>query len=358
MCVLTKFSVLCFLQERNLCIFRSGQEAVTTSTTTSKNTENCLNVLAPPGRSEKVPLGTGKSSFIFLVEHAGIKAEIGGEGKFAAKLVPRYSKRDGGSLSVKEQQNTKAFVQQEANHLMKLSRENPHINRETSLTTFGHIMQNMANILMNTQSCLVLAHIHPKYIHRDVNLAKKGSNGKASGVRGSDGYYAPELLLHPEDPFTDKVDMWSIGVTTYTFLAGCDFLANVKYFLNKDRPKHKGMERYNFDAFNETQLASIIGRDKYWIYTLLHSEDSDWLKGISSDGLDFMYQCLKPDPKERMSAIDALKHPFKVLVVIQNLAKMKLRKVKENRKLLESQVQANIELQAVVQRVQLMEVKN
>ncbi|EJD07979.1 kinase-like protein [Fomitiporia mediterranea MF3/22] len=235
-------------------------------------TENlCLNVLPPPHESQKVPVGKGKSSFIFLVDHAGIK-ETGVQGKLAAKLIPRYTFPGGGSLNSKQQKHTKEFAQKEAKYLMELSHEHPHI-----LYCYGLFVNPVYWVILteyaeqgdvfNYYTGYRATHNDncpaERFIHRDIKsenmlrtskatpdftslqgitvlgdfgfMVKKDSKGKAEGFVGSTGFYAPELLLNSNKPYSDKVDMWAIGVITYTFLAKCNFLNDVRYFLDKEK---------------------------------------------------------------------------------------------------------------------------
>ena len=90
---------------------------------------------------------------------------------------------------------------------------------------------------------------------------------------------APEVINRK--PYDYKVDMWSIGVTCYLLLCG-------------DTP---------FNGKNRQQLFRRISVDEPSF------ADDKW-GHISDEGVDFVRQLLQKDPAKRMSAADALSHPW------------------------------------------------
>ena len=88
---------------------------------------------------------------------------------------------------------------------------------------------------------------------------------------------APEVINRK--PYDQKVDMWSIGVTTYLLLCG-------------DTP---------FNGKNRQQLFRRISCDEPTF------ADDKW-GNISDEGVDFVRKLLTKDPAKRLSATEALSH--------------------------------------------------
>jgi len=101
------------------------------------------------------------------------------------------------------------------------------------------------------------------------------------GCVGSPSYQAPEILLGI--PYTKAVDMWSFGVTIYAILTSTKPFPNT----GKDRT---------------TQLSKILNAD-------YNFNGKEWVH-ISSDAKDFISQLLKVKPTDRMTAEDAVRHPW------------------------------------------------
>jgi serine/threonine protein kinase len=97
---------------------------------------------------------------------------------------------------------------------------------------------------------------------------------------GSPCYSAPELV--ERDPYTTKVDMWAFGITL------CACLTRRFPFKSRDRQR----------LFGE-----IAGG-------LPVLKDPTYLKDISEHGRDLIRQLLQVDPSTRISADQALDHPW------------------------------------------------
>ncbi len=96
---------------------------------------------------------------------------------------------------------------------------------------------------------------------------------------GTPAYVAPEILKRR--PYDQAVDMWSIGVISFILL-GCY------------RPfRHK----------NRTKLFSIIINGVYEFHP------SYW-GNISNEAKDLINRMLQVDPSKRITALEALKHPY------------------------------------------------
>lgn len=98
-------------------------------------------------------------------------------------------------------------------------------------------------------------------------------------MAGSFGYAAPEVML--KQGHGKAVDMWSLGVITYTLLCG-----------------YSPFRSENLaDLVEECRSGRIIFHERYW-------------KDVSKDAKDFIKSLLEPDPKKRTTSQEALKHPW------------------------------------------------
>jgi len=96
-------------------------------------------------------------------------------------------------------------------------------------------------------------------------------------MAGSFGYAAPEVML--KQGHGKAVDMWSLGVITYTLLCG-----------------YSPFRSENLaDLVDECRSGRIIFHERYW-------------KDVSKDAKEFILSLLQPDPKKRATSGEALKH--------------------------------------------------
>ena len=95
-------------------------------------------------------------------------------------------------------------------------------------------------------------------------------------MAGSFGYAAPEVML--KRGHGKPVDMWSLGVITYTLLCG-----------------YSPFRSENLqDLINECTNNRITFHDRYW-------------KDVSKDAKNFILRLLKPNPDDRATSEEALK---------------------------------------------------
>ena len=135
----------------------------------------------------------------------------------------------------------------------------------------------------------------------DIKIADFGFAIKARGDKslrtqcGTPGYVAPEILEH--EPYGKAVDMWSIGVITYILLGGYP----------------------PFYDENQSKLFKKIKKAEYQF----HPEN--W-NNISKEAMSFISGLLCLDASKRLSADQALDHPWLSTALIGQLAKRNLDK--------------------------------
>ena len=96
-------------------------------------------------------------------------------------------------------------------------------------------------------------------------------------MAGSFGYAAPEVML--KQGHGKAVDMWSLGVITYTLLCG-----------------YSPFRSENLaDLVDECRSGRIIFHERYW-------------KDVSKDAKDFIMSLLQAEPQKRATSGEALKH--------------------------------------------------
>jgi len=114
----------------------------------------------------------------------------------------------------------------------------------------------------------------------DFGLSQIMGNGRVlANCAGTMGYVAPEVLLGR--PYTTSPDIYSVGVVTYVLLAG---------FMPIDEKD-----------FNLTAKRVVAGDWKFI---------SPYFDGISDQAKDFIRRCMAVDPARRMTAAEAMKHPW------------------------------------------------
>merc|ERR1712002_130128 len=116
----------------------------------------------------------------------------------------------------------------------------------------------------------------------DYNACRKLANKKAGGVVdviGDTEFCAPEMLNF--DPVLPASDMWSVAVIMYILLSG------ISPFFYED----------------ENLVLQSVQQVKYKF-------DADAFAKISTEAKDFIQKCLIRAPEFRITAADALQHPW------------------------------------------------
>ena len=130
----------------------------------------------------------------------------------------------------------------------------------------------------------------------DFGLARRNKRDLLmSTVVGTPYYLAPEVL---NKSYSRSCDMWSIGVITYILLCGYP----------------------PFNGANANEVYESIRRGVFYF------PSTEW-QHVSHIAKDFVVQLLQIEPKRRMTAKQALRHPW--IVYHQNII-TKMRKYKEH----------------------------
>lgn len=123
---------------------------------------------------------------------------------------------------------------------------------------------------------------HPIILLSDFGFAKLFQNHEnGTEYIGTPEFAAPEMYLNK--PYDKSIDIWSLGITLYVMLA-------CKYPV----PCYKSAPR-------QCTKRIITGNLNY---SLLRYMD------VSSDAIDLIQRMCQVDPNERITAEDALKHPW------------------------------------------------
>ncbi|KAI9887051.1 MAG: hypothetical protein M1823_001123 [Watsoniomyces obsoletus] len=130
--------------------------------------------------------------------------------------------------------------------------------------------ENLLYLTPDPESALVLA---------DFGIAKMlGSKDEVlTTMAGSFGYAAPEVML--KRGHGKPVDMWSLGVITYTLLCGYSPFRSESIS----------------DLIEECKHGKVVFHDRYW-------------KDVSNDAKAFIGELLQPRPEDRATSGEALKH--------------------------------------------------
>ncbi|KAA8896120.1 ca/CaM-dependent kinase-1 [Sphaerosporella brunnea] len=130
--------------------------------------------------------------------------------------------------------------------------------------------ENLLYLTSDADSSLVLA---------DFGIAKHldSSDSMLNTMAGSFGYAAPEVML--KKGHGKAVDMWSLGVITYTLLCG------YSPFRSESLP----------DLIEECSNGRVIFHERYW-------------KEVSKDAKRFIGDLLQPNPEDRPTSKEALNH--------------------------------------------------
>lgn len=128
-------------------------------------------------------------------------------------------------------------------------------------------------------------------------------------VLGSPLYMAPELVNR--EPYTEKVDVWSLGVITYQLLSG----------------------KTPFESDSIKKIDWNINNKKIIFET---TPDENW-NDISLEAKEFILKCLNRDPNSRHSIQQLFKEPW-----IQNIKKQMDRSLDEEGEEVSQSIKKNL----------------
>ncbi|KAM9294031.1 death-associated protein kinase 2-like [Gastrophryne carolinensis] len=121
---------------------------------------------------------------------------------------------------------------------------------------------------------------HPKIKIIDFGLAQKIEDGAVfKSLCGTPQYIAPEVINY--EPLGPPTDMWSVGVITYILLSG--------------------LSPFQGETDAETLTNVVNGNYEF---------DDRIFKDTSEMAKDFIRQLLLKDPRDRMTAVECLIHPW------------------------------------------------
>ena len=114
----------------------------------------------------------------------------------------------------------------------------------------------------------------------DFNLSKQQINsGKMASVLGTPTYMAPEVIM---GQYTEKCDVWAIGVITYLCISGTLPFNDSKSL---------------FNIYNNILNEEVKFQDDIW-------------KKVSFECKDFLKKCMTKDVNNRLESKEALIHPW------------------------------------------------
>jgi calcium/calmodulin-dependent protein kinase I len=265
--------------------------------------------LQPPTYGKKaeyrfgVTLGAGTYGIVREAEHPV-------KGKVAVKIILKKNVRGNEQMVYDE---LKMLRNMDHKHIVKFvddfeSRDKYYI--VTELATGGELFDRICEQGKYTEKdaaetirqvlCAVDYLHHNQVVHRDLkpeNLLYRSKDAHSDLVladfgiakmmdrdeealrtmAGSFGYAAPEVMLKQGHSY--PVDMWSLGVITYTLLCGYSPF------------RSESMA----DLIEECLSGQVVFHDRYW-------------KDVSNEAKEFIMHLLQPKPAKRWSSQQALKH--------------------------------------------------
>lgn len=200
-----------------------------------------------------------------------------------------------------------------------------HVNR-------SNILQDIHKVFIVYQICKCLKYLHSgEIVHRDLKPAnilidaecnvKVADFGLARSIRSFDDesapvmtdyvatrwYRAPEIVLGSCE-YSKAVDMWSVGcilgelIVGKAIFPGKSTINQVELIIKLlGKPSSEELKQINSSA-DFTIIDSMNAKKKYSF--------SQFFKGASKEGLDFLRKTLCYDPRKRLTAEQALKHPY------------------------------------------------
>jgi len=143
-------------------------------------------------------------------------------------------------------------------------------------------LENLLLVREGDLSCVKLADFG-----LSAQIRRRTGDGSAglNTVCGTPTYVAPEVLLSTsENPYGPACDLWSAGVLLFNLLAG-------------------------YPPFHEANLPQLFKSIRKGLKPYEFMADPSWTM-VSAEAKDLIQRLLVVNPKERLSAAEALKHPW------------------------------------------------
>ncbi|XP_068117325.1 serine/threonine-protein kinase H1 [Hyperolius riggenbachi] len=186
-----------------------------------------------------------------------------------------------------------SFTERDATHVLQMVLEGVKYLHTLGITHRDLKPENLLYYHPGTDSKIMIT---------DFGLAsarKKGDECLMKTTCGTPEYIAPEILVRK--PYTNSVDMWALGVISYILLSGT----------------------MPFEDDNRTRLYRQILKGKY-------SYSGEPWPSVSNLAKDFIDRLLMVEPSERMTASQALKHPWVVSMAASSSMKNLHRSISQN----------------------------
>lgn len=162
-----------------------------------------------------------------------------------------------------------------------------------------------SNLLLNSECFLKLADFG---LARSVSALDTAANPVLTDYVATRWYRAPEILLG-STKYTKGVDMWSVGCILGELLGGKPMFPGNSTMNQLDRiieitgvPSAEDIEAIN-SPFASTMLESLPPSTH-------KRELSDLYPHATDDALDLLKKCLTFNPEKRITAVEAIDHPF------------------------------------------------
>ncbi|XP_075044913.1 serine/threonine-protein kinase H1 [Mixophyes fleayi] len=186
-----------------------------------------------------------------------------------------------------------SFTERDATHMLQMVLEGVKYLHTLGITHRDLKPENLLYYHPGTDSKIMIT---------DFGLAsarKKGDDCLMKTTCGTPEYIAPEILVRK--PYTNSVDMWALGVISYILLSGT----------------------MPFEDDNRTRLYRQILKGKY-------SYSGEPWPSVSNLAKDFIDRLLMVEPCNRMTATQALKHPWVVSMAASSSMKNLHRSISQN----------------------------